>query len=91
MKRTLTITFEFDDAPQIDEETGLEYSTDVVAYAMDLVNEMASIALAGDNAFVDAKLDGCILVDGSGFVSEAVKKRERQHRAFQREVASRFF
>lgn len=91
MKRTLTITFEIDDAPQLDDDTGLECSADIVAYAMDLVNDMASIALAGDNAFVDAKLGGETLVDGNGFVSEEVRKRDRQHRAFLKEVASRFF
>lgn len=91
MKRTLTITFEIDDAPELDDDTGLECPTDIVAYAMDLVNEMASIGLAGDNTFVDAKLDGEVLVDGAGYVSEEVKKRDRQHRAFLREVASRFF
>lgn len=92
MKRTLTLTFEFDDGPQLDEETGLQEPTDAVAYAMDLVNETASMALSSDIvAFIDAKLDGEVLVDGNGFVSEEVKKRNRQYRAFQREVASRFF
>lgn len=86
MKKTLTITFEIDDALQLDDDTGLECPTDVVAYAMDLVNEMASIALAGDNAFIDAKLGAEVLVDGKGFVSDEVKKRERQHRAFIKEV-----
>ena len=90
MKKTLTITFEIDDAPELDDDTGLECPTDVIAYAMDLVNEMASIALAGDNAFIDAKLCGEVLVDGTGYVSEEVKKREVQHRAFRKEVASHF-
>lgn len=90
MKKTLTLTFEIDDAPQLDDDTGLECPTDVVAYAMDLVNEMASIALAGDNTFIDAKLGGEVLVDGTGYVSEEVKKREVQHRAFRKEVASHF-
>lgn len=90
MKKTLTITFEIDDAPEIDDDTGLECPTDVIAYAMDLVNEMASIGLAGDNTFIDAKLDGEVLADGTGYVSEEVKKREVQHRAFRKEVASHF-
>lgn len=90
MKKTLTITFEIDDAPLLDDDTGLECPSDVVAYAMDLVNEMASIALASDNAFIDAKLGGEVLVDGAGYVSEEVKKREVQHRAFRKEVASHF-
>lgn len=91
MKKTLTISIEIDDAPHLDDDTGLECPTDIVAYAMDLVNEMASIALAGDNTFIDANLDGEVLVDGTGYVSEEVKKRDPQHRAFQKEVAARFF
>lgn len=91
MKRTLTLTFEFDDAPQLDEETGLQEPTDAIAYAMDLVNEMASLGLSCETSFVEANLDGEVLVDGNGFISEEVKMREVQHRAFLKEVASRFF
>ena len=90
MKKTLTLTFEFDDGPEFDEETGLEHPTDAVAYAMDHVNEMASLGLSCRISFVEAKLDGEVLVDGSGYVSEEVKKREAQHRAFRKEVASHF-
>lgn len=88
MKRTLTITFEFDDAPWIDKETGDMYPTDAIAYAMDHVNR--SVPYASCDEFVDAKLDGEILVDRTGYVSEEVKKREVQHRAFLKEVASQF-
>lgn len=90
MKRILTLTFEFDDGPWKDEDSGKEYPADAVAYAMDQVNSAASM-VCPDVAFIDAKLDGDVLVDGNGFVSEEVKKRDRQHRAFLKEVASRFF
>lgn len=90
MKRTLTMTFEFDDGPWFAKDEGVWYPTDAVAYAMDLVNEAAPWVCGEDIHFVDAKLDGEVLVDGSGYVSEDVKKREVQHRAFLKNVASRF-
>lgn len=91
MKRTLTLTFEFDDGPWIYEETGEEFPTDAVAFAMDQVNGALPRVVGVDVQFVDAKLDDLVLVDGKGFISEEVKKREIQHRAFLKEVVSRFF
>ena len=88
MKRTLTITFEFDDGPWKD-DNGVEHPTDAVAYAMDMVNEAVPCAYPKD--FIDAKLDGEVLVDSNGYICEEVKKREQQHQAFLREVASWFF
>lgn len=87
MKRKLTITFEFDDAPWVDEETKEEHPTDAIAYAMDHVNR--SVPYAAIDEFVEAKLDGEVLVDGNGYVSDEVKKREPQYRAYQREIVSR--
>ena len=82
MKRTLTLTFEFDDGPWIDRDTGKKYPTDAIAYAMDQVNDTLPRVCVD---FVDAKLDGEILVDGAGYVSEDVQKHEAQHRAFLKE------
>ena len=85
MKRTLTLTFEFDDAPWYSEETGEWYPTDAIKYAMDGVNGIVAGTFCG---FVNAKLDDEMLVDVNGFVSEEVKKREKQYRVFMREVMS---
>jgi len=76
MKRTLTLTFEFDDSSLVFIEDGEEYLTDAFAFAMDQVNGVVPYA-AGAN-FVDAKLDGDILVDGNGYVSDEVKRCNRQ-------------
>jgi len=88
MKRELTITFEFDDAPWLDGDMQ-EHTTDAIAYAMDQVNQAAG-EVCCDVAFVDAKLDDEILVAGNGFISEEVRKHERQYRAFLKKVASNF-
>ena len=69
MKRLLTITMEFEDNPY-DEETGQNITFDVVDFAMDIVCQSTS----GLANLVDAKLDGELLVDRNGFVSEEVKK-----------------
>ena len=88
MKRTLTITFEFDDAPWVDKETKEEYPTDAIAYAMDHVNR--SVPFAACEEFVNAKLDGEVLVDRNGYISEEVKQREIQYQRFKRDIASCF-
>ena len=75
MKRKLTIAFEFKDGLLIDNKTGEEYSLDAVAYAMDQINEIVPRACGVDF------LDDEVLVDGSGFVSEEVRKYERQYQA----------
>lgn len=93
MKRTLSITFEFDDVAWVDEDTKREYPTDAVAYAMDQINNVVP-NVCPDVKFINAKLDGETLVElmnEAGYVSEEVKRRERQHRAFLRKVVPRFF
>ncbi len=88
MTRTLTITFKFDDGPWIEKETGEEHPTDAIAYAMDLVN--GSVPYANCDEFIEAKLDGAVLVDRSGYISDEVKQRERQCLAFKDKIASYF-
>ena len=88
MKRTLTLTFEFDDGPWIDRQTQEEHPTDAIAFAMDQVN--GAVSHTYDVDFIDAKLDGEVLVDGSGYVSEGVQKCELQYRVFLEKVASQF-
>lgn len=83
MKRTLTLTFEFDDGPWFSADEGVWEPTDAVAFAMDSVNGVVtSGGYCAD--FVSAKLDGEVLVDANGFVAEEVKKRELQYRKFMR-------
>lgn len=77
MKRLLTVTMEFEDNPY-DEETGQNITFDVLDYAMDIICESTS----GLADLVDAKLDGELLVDRNGFVSEEVKKLGR-HRTLE--------
>ena len=88
MKKTLTITFEFDDGPWIDRETGEKRPTDPIAFAMDQVN--AAVPHTYEVDFVNAKLDDVVLVSGNGYVSEEVKKRELQHQVFLEKVAPQF-
>lgn len=89
MKRTLTITFEFDDGSWMDEETGKEYPPiDAIAYAMEHVNR--SVPYANCDEFVDAKLDGEVLVDRRGYISDEVRQRKMACWAFMKEIASRF-
>lgn len=88
MKRTLTITFEFDDGPWFAKDEEVWYPTDAIAFAMDQVNGAVPYASGAD--FINAKLDDEVLVDRTGYVSEEVKKREVQHRAFLEKVASSF-
>ena len=52
------------------------------------MNGAVSYACGAD--FIDAKLDEEVLVDGAGYVSEEVQKRELQYRAFLK-VASQLF
>lgn len=83
MKRMLTITLEFDDSPWLDEDEGKEYATDAIAYAMDQVNTCVEQAFVD---FVDAKLDGTLLVDARGYASDDVKERTVQHSRFLRAI-----
>ncbi len=53
---------------------------DPIAYAMDYVNNIVLYVCVDE--FLEAKLDGEVLVDGKGYVSYEVKKREPQHRTF---------
>ena len=82
MKRTLTITLEFDD------EIGEAFPIDAVKYAMDEVDDMV---LYSGSDFVSAKLDEEVLVDRNGYISAEVKKREAQHQTFVRKVGRRLF
>ena len=79
VKRKLTITFVFKDGLWIDNKTGEESPLDAVAYAMDQVNKIVPHACGVD--FWEAALDDEVLVDGSGFVSEEVRKHELQYQA----------
>ena len=83
MKRTVTVTFEFDDDPWFDPDSGEYFPTDVIGSAMDAVNGILPIV---GNEFVDVKLDDKVLVDRNGYVSEEVKKRDDQHQAFMENV-----
>ena len=88
MKRTVTITIEFDDGPWFDTEREEYFPTDDIAYAMDKVN--AVVPRIGDE-FVVAKLDDEVLVDRNGYVSEEVKKREAEYQYFMSRIGSWLF
>ena len=80
MKRKLTITFELDDGPWVCRETGATYPTDIVAYAMDIIN--STVPYAAGEGFVEAKLDDALLVTAAGYASDEVKCRKTQYERF---------
>ena len=71
MKRKLVITFEFDDGPWFAEDEGTWNEFNAEEYAMDIVNDAI---IYRDDEFVDAKLDGALLISKDGTASETVKQ-----------------
>ena len=70
-KRTLTITFEFDDGPWHDEEDGADYPTDPIGYAMDITK---FAAYQNPDEYVKTELDGKLLFSKTGDAPEEVKQ-----------------
>lgn len=82
--REITITFELDDEPWVDDE-GETYIHDVPTEALDIVIGAIEGGDIGFKRFIDAKVDGELLVDGDGYASDAAKGSIR-YGGFQRSV-----
>ena len=81
MKRTITLTFQFDDDPWFDERENQWHPTDAHAYAMDQVNGVLTfIGYTVD--FAEARLDGQLLADQNGNAPEEIKRLEKQYPLF---------
>lgn len=70
--RKITITFELDDEPWVDDE-GDVYIHDVPTEALDIVIGAIEGGAIGFNRFAEARLDGELLVDGGGHASDEAK------------------
>lgn len=84
MARIITITFELDDEPWIDDE-GETCIHDAPTEALDIVIGAIEGGDIGFKRFIGAKVDGELLVDGDGYASDAAKGSIR-YGEFQRLV-----
>lgn len=85
MKRKLELILEFDDGPWFSADMEEWNPTDPLAYAMDQVNS-AIPHINGDVHFVEAKLDGELLINRNGETLDEVKSLALQYNIFMEKV-----